>query len=244
MTGDTTRQLLAPYALPPERQIVVEPGTDRVAIDSDTSALGLLSGEAARPSDRAPRRTVVGTHPVELLCVATVNALKGHELLLEALASLTSRAWHLTCAGSLTRDAATAARVRGFIAHHGLDDHVTLTGELDEVAVDAAYRRADIFVLATRQDTYGMAVAEAIAHGLPVVATDTGAIAAIIGPDAGIVVPVDDVRSLATALGRIIDEAPLRASLAAGACRARRRLPTWDAAVDRLAAALEPLAHG
>jgi glycosyltransferase involved in cell wall biosynthesis len=125
-----------------------------------------------------------------------------------------------------------------------LEDQVTLVGELDEAGLQASFRRADAFVLATRQETYGMAAAEAIAHGLPVVSTDTGAIAAIVGSEAGVVVPVDDGPALAAALGRVIHDGPLRARLATGARRARRRLPTWDDAADRFAAVLEPLTHG
>jgi glycosyltransferase involved in cell wall biosynthesis len=229
MTGDATRRILAPYGLPPARLVVVEPGTDRPEDAEPSGPAGASSGTSGA---------------VELLCVATLNALKGHEVLLAALASLRSGKWHLTCAGSLTRDRDTAEGVQKVIAQLGLEPQVTLAGELDERSLEACFRRADVFVLATRQETYGMAVAEAIAHGIPVVATDTGAIAAIVGAEAGLIVPVGDQAALAAALGRLVGDASLRASLAAGARRARRRLPTWDDAVDRFAAALEPLTHG
>jgi glycosyltransferase involved in cell wall biosynthesis len=175
---------------------------------------------------------------LELLCVGTLNAIKGHELLLEALAAVPTRAWHLTCAGSLTRDAATAARVREAIARLGLGHRVTLAGDLDRTALEACHARADLFVLATRQETYGMAVADALAHGLPVVSTMTGAIPELVGADAGLLVPAGDAAALTTALTRAIGDADLRAKLAEGAHHAATRLPTWDEAAGCMAAAL------
>ena len=56
------------------------------------------------------------------------------------------------------------------------------------------YDRTDVFVLATLRETYGMAVAEALAHGLPVVSTSTGAIPALVGTDAGLLVAPGDVQ--------------------------------------------------
>ena len=75
---------------------------------------------------------------------------------------------------------------------------MSFVGDLDAQALETCYSRADVFVLATAQETYGMAVAEAVAHGLPVVATKTGAIPELVGDDAGLLVPVGD----AAALGR------------------------------------------
>jgi glycosyltransferase involved in cell wall biosynthesis len=122
-----------------------------------------------------------------------------------------------------------------------LEDRITLAGELDAAELDGYYDRADVFVLATLQETYGMAVAEALARGLPVVSTTTGAIADLVGDDAGLLVPPGDTRALAGALGRIVSDDSLRARLAAGARRVRERLPTWERAAAEMAAALEHL---
>ena len=215
VTGEAGRALLARYRLPPEDVAVIEPGTDR-----------------------APLAGGSGGETVEMLCVATVNAGKGHEMLLEALAAVPHRGWRLSCAGSLTRDAATVARVRAAIDAHDLGGRVALLGDLDAAALEAAYDRADLFVLATRQETYGMAVAEALAHGLPVVGTCTGQIPELVGPDAGVVVPVGDPAALAAALSRAIGDAAHRARLAAGARRVRDRLPRWEEAAAKMADAL------
>ena len=141
--------------------------------------------------------------------------------------------------------AASADRVRTTIARLGLDERVSLAGDLEGPALEACYDRSDVFVLATRQETYGMAVAEALAHGLPVVATMTGATPELVGNDAGLVVPVGDGPALVAALSRVLAEAGLRARLAEGARRVRDQLPTWEDASARFAAVIKSLAsHG
>lgn len=222
VTGNATLPLIAKYALPPERVVVAEPGTDRAPL--------------ARGS--------TGNH-LELLSVATLNPEKGHEMLLAALAAVRNVEWRLTCAGSLTRHPDTTVRVRTTIVRLGLEDRVSLAGDLDGPALEACYDRADVFVLATRQETYGMAVAEAVAHGLPVVATMTGAIPELLGDGAGLFVPVGDAPALVAALARVLGDAALRTRLAEGARRMRDKLPTWDETSGRIAAALDSLVtHG
>jgi glycosyltransferase involved in cell wall biosynthesis len=100
------------------------------------------------------------------------------------------------------------------------------------------YDRADLFVLATLYEGYGMAVAEALARGLPVISTATGAIANLVG-DAGIVVPPADPRAFTTALSSAIGDSVFRGILKARSCRRRDRLPTWDATAAAMARVLE-----
>jgi glycosyltransferase involved in cell wall biosynthesis len=133
--GSAARDMLARYRISHDTIVVVEPGTTPAPI--------------ARGS---------GGTRLQLLCVATLNPNKGYEILLEALAAAPRDCWHLTCAGSLTRHPATVDRVRAAIRRLHLEDHVTLAGELDRARLDECYDRADVFVLATRQETYGMAV--------------------------------------------------------------------------------------
>ena len=223
VTSRATLPMIAAYALPPDRVTVVGPGTDRVPHRHPRSS----QDTDARPDT------------LELLCVGTINAGKGHDTLMEALATVThQQQWHLTCAGSLTRDPDAVARIRAAIRTRRLQERVFLAGELDEDAMLAAYFRADVFVLPTRQETYGMAVAEAIAHGLPVIATRTGAIPWLVGDDAGRVVAPGDVDALAAALDELIGDAHLRARLAAGARARAAQLPTWDDACQEMSAAL------
>ena len=219
VTSAATARALADYAVPAARVRVVPPGTAPVAA-------------APRPCNLVPA----------LLCVATLTPRKGHALLLEALAGLRDRPWTLHCAGSTTRDAATTAAVRRLVKQHGLADRVLLHGELDDAALDRLYRQSDAAVLATSFEGYGMALAEGMAHGLPVVSTTAGAIADLVPPSAGLLVPPGDVAALRQALARLLDEPALRARLAAGSRAAGRTLPDWPGAVAAFAAALAGVA--
>jgi len=222
VTGHGTGAGLAPYGVAPERIAVVEPGTD------------------AAPLARGSRQlAATSTEPLEvaLLCVATLTPRKGHDVLFRALASIRHLPWRLTCAGGLDRDPATAGRLRAQLDTDGLSDRVALVGDLDAGQLSVHYDRADLFVLATRYEGYGMAVAEALARGLPVISTATGGIPGLVSDEAGIVVAPGDQAAFTAALGRAVGDPALRQQLAEGARRVRGRLPTWDdaaAAMERV----------
>jgi glycosyltransferase involved in cell wall biosynthesis len=248
VTSRATAVRLAEYDVTADRITVVEPGTDPAPLAKGSQSVG-PSAQSPAPSPQA--------HDVSILCVATVTPRKGYELLLTALAAIPQRNWRLTCAGSLDRDPATVARVRAQLRDSGLEDRVSLAGDMDATALGAQYDRADLFVLATLYEGYGMAVAEALARGLPVISTATGAIQDLVlgsggvplaspesggrQPDraAGIVVPPGDLPAFTDALFRVVGDANLRARLAANARHARHRLPTWEAAAAAMAEALE-----
>jgi glycosyltransferase involved in cell wall biosynthesis len=221
VTGRATVAALERYGVEPERIVVVEPG-----------------------ADRAPLAHGSGGSSAELLCVATANPGKGHDILFRALAMVPHRNWHLSCVGSLERHPPTVEVLRATLRETGLTDQVSLVGERDAAGLNAFYDRADLFVLATLHETYGMAVAEALARGLPVISTATGAITALVGDDAGVLVPPGDVAALAEALSYVLGDARVRAQFAVGARRARERLPTWDEAFGKMSAALERVTLG
>jgi glycosyltransferase involved in cell wall biosynthesis len=176
---------------------------------------------------------------VRLLCVATVTPRKGHALLLQALAGLKPLNWQLHCVGSLTRDPATRAAVRALARDSGLADRIIWHGEVDAAALQAQYAAADLLVLASLHEGYGMVVAEALAAGLPVLATDAGALAQTLPPAAGWRVPAGDVPALQAALQTLVSDSALRARLAAGARAAGRLLPDWATQAARFAAVLD-----
>jgi glycosyltransferase involved in cell wall biosynthesis len=230
VTGPRTVETMIRYGVPRERVFMIAPGTDRASLARGSSTVAASGSSGA-------------SGVVHLLTVATVNAGKGHVTLMRALAAIDPRGWQLTCVGSLERDDVEAQRVAELVHSLRLEDRVTFAGELDAAAVDAAYDRADVFVLPTLHETFGMAVAEAIARGLPVVSTSTGAIPEI-AADGALLVPPGDVTALSAALAEVIREPALRDRLAAGARAARERLPTWDAALDRMCAVLTAAANG
>jgi glycosyltransferase involved in cell wall biosynthesis len=181
---------------------------------------------------------------VQLLCVATLNPGKGHAILFRALATVPHRNWRLTCVGSLERHPSTVETLHARLLEDGLADRVALVEERDAAGLNAIYDTADLFVLATLHETYGMAVAEALARGLPVVSTTTGAIPDLVGADAGVLVPPGDQAALADALSHVIGDRCFYEQLVAGARRARARLPVWDEALSKMTAALERVTRG
>jgi glycosyltransferase involved in cell wall biosynthesis len=215
VTSRATAGALATYGVERHRIIVVEPGTDPAPLARGSSA-----------------------GAVNLLCVATLIPRKGHEILLRALAALPELDWRLTCIGSPHRDPATAERVRERLRTDGLGGRVRLAGEMDAAALADYYDRADVFVLPTLYEGYGMVVAEALARGLPVVATATGAIAELVGDEAGLLVPPGDVEALTAALAQVLADPRVRERIAQGARRVRGRLPTWEDASGQMERAL------
>jgi glycosyltransferase involved in cell wall biosynthesis len=221
VTGGSTVAAMASYGVQADRIAVVEPG-----------------------ADLAPLARGSGRSPMQLLCVATLNPGKGHENLFRALAAMPDRNWRLTCVGSLERHPSTVERLRARLCEDGLSDQVELVGERDAAGLEVFYDQADLFVLATLHETYGMAVAEALAHGLPVVSTTTGAITDLVGDEAGLLVPPGNTAALAGALSKVLGDPRVYERLAAGARRVRARLPSWDEALVKMTAALERLPVG
>jgi glycosyltransferase involved in cell wall biosynthesis len=215
----TTAWHVEEYGVPRERIAVVSPGTDKPAAERPTRAAG----------------------PLRLLSVGTLTPRKGHLVLIEALGALADRPWQLTCIGSLTRSPETVRAIERAIADRGLADRVTLAGEWPRERLPGAYAAADIFVLPSFHEGYGMAFADALAHGLPIIATTAGAIPETVPSEAGLLVPPGDRDALERALAMIIDNARLRLQLAAGAARAGAALPDWPQAVARWVAAFDRL---
>jgi glycosyltransferase involved in cell wall biosynthesis len=198
----------------------------------------LVTPPGTAPAPPRPKRQ---DGPPRLLCVASVSPRKGHLLLIEALAELKDRKWQLTCIGSLTRDPEAARALEQAIARHGLAERVRLAGEWPPERLGAAYAEADLFILPSYHEGYGMALAEALAHGLPIVATTAGAIPETVPADAAMLVPPGDRSSLVRALALVLDNDGLRARLAAAAAAAGAALPDWPQAVRRWIEALDRL---
>jgi glycosyltransferase involved in cell wall biosynthesis len=212
----TARLLVSDYAVPEDRITVVLPGTDRPA---------------------SARRSNAGT--VRLLSVGAIVPRKGFDVLIAALATLMDLPWHLTIAGDRTRDPACAAKLDGDIARFGLAGRIAVLGAVSDERIAELYAASDVFVLASRFEGYGMAFAEAIAHGLPVVGTTAGAIPDTVPEGAGVLVPPDDVQALAYALRRLIENPPERHEMSACARGACASLPSWADSAKLFAHAIE-----
>jgi glycosyltransferase involved in cell wall biosynthesis len=194
-----------------------------------------LPGEVAvvEPGVSPAEPAAPGASGHRLLCVAAVTPRKGQDLLVATLEkSLAGLRWTCTFAGAI----GTA------VPHTG--ENIRFAGPLHGRALDAAYADADLFVLPSRAETYGMVVTEALARGLPVVATSVGGVPEALGraPDGtrpGILIPPDDPAALAGALRRWLTDPDLRARLRAAAAQRRQTLPTWDDTARRLSEVLD-----
>jgi glycosyltransferase involved in cell wall biosynthesis len=215
----TARLVASDYAVPGERITVARPGSDPVPL-----AQGNNDGT------------------VRLLSVGAVVPRKGFDVLVAALATLTDLNWQLTIAGDRTRDRDCAELLDAAIARHGLGDRIAVPGAVSAPRLEALYAKADVFALASHFEGYGMAYAEAIAHGLPVIGSRAGAIPETVPPDAGLLVTPGDIAAFATALRRVIGDADLRRRLAEAARAAAPRLPAWQQSAAIFAGALETLA--
>ena len=215
---------------------------DRYRLDAD-------SVQVAEPGTDAAPLTPPRPEGTRLICVAAVAPHKGHDVLLEALATVAELPWTLTLVGTFSRDPAYAGRLVRRAAELGLTDRIDLTGPLVGRALDAAWSHADALVLATRGETYGMVVTEALARGLPVIASHVGGLPLALGHAAdgsrpGLLVPPDDPGALAGALRRWLEDGDVRTRLRAAAADRRTTLTGWDVTASRVAAVLDTLLPG
>ena len=175
-----------------------------------------------------------------LLCVAALAPHKGHDVLVDALARIEDLSWSCVCAGSLDLDPDFAARIRVRAKESGLDDRLAFPGARAGRELDAAYATADLLVVPSRGETYGMVVTEALARGVPVVASAAKGLPEALGraPDGrlpGILVPPGDAPALAGVLRRWLHEPALRSRLVRSALDRRETLAGWETTTRRVA---------
>jgi glycosyltransferase involved in cell wall biosynthesis len=204
------------YGVPPGAIAVAEPGVLR-----GKRAPGAPPGE-----------------PPHIVSAGTLTPRKGFGVLLDALNEVRDLPWRATIAGATDRSPETTALVRQKIEAFGLGDRVRLAGHLGEEAISALYSSGDIFALASLYEGYGMVFAEAMAHGLPIVASGEGAVRETVPADAGFVCPTGDTKDFVGALRALLSDASLRRDKASFAWDHGKTLPSWDDTADRIAEVL------
>jgi glycosyltransferase involved in cell wall biosynthesis len=215
-TSAWTRRILTAEGVPAGRIHVALPGVD-----------------AAEPAAGTPAGG-------RLLAVGAVVPHKGQDLLLAALSRIAGLDWTCTLVGPTDRAPAFAESVRERAS--ALGSRVRLTGPLAGAPLAAAYRSADLLVLPSRAESFGLVVLEALATGLPVVGFRVGGVPEALGLGGqgrpGVLVPPEDPAAFAGALEAWLTDGALRARLRAAAAAARRALPGWDATARTVAGVL------
>ena len=219
-SGWTRSEIIARRLGRPHDVIVAYPGTDPAAPTS-----GSRSGN-------------------RLLCIGAVAPHKGQDVLLGALAQLTDiDGWTCTFAGSLDIATDFVDELTRMAHRTRLTDRATFTGSLAGARLDEAYARADLVVVPSRNESFGMVVAEALARGIPVVAARVGGIPeALSSMTAGILVPPDDPQALAVVLRRWWASPAQRSRLTEAAVEARGSVRPWSATVAAIASTLDEMA--
>lgn len=212
----TAVQIQDLFDVPEEKIHVVVPGTDRGELPP-------------RPPTETPR----------LLSVGTIVPRKGYDLLFDALAGLREQPWFLDIAGDTTRAPVCYQALLKQLDRLQLTDRVTFHGAVAADRLDALYGQADIFVLASRYEGYGMAYTEALAQGLPVVGSGGGAVRDTLPEDAARYCGVEDVTALKSALRDLMASPQTRHEFGVAARAAAETLPTWQDAATSFALALE-----
>jgi glycosyltransferase involved in cell wall biosynthesis len=211
----TADRLAAEFGVAPEHIEIVVPGTPD-----------------------APRAAGSGGPGCEILSVGALVPRKGHDLLLRALARLFDLDWHLTIVGDATRNPLHARALVALAEELKITARVRFAGEVTPEALEALWRGADVFALATHFEGYGMAIAEALKRGLPVAVTSGGAAGALVSPEAGAVVTPGDHNTLSKSLRRMIFDTRLRRAMADAAWHIGQTLPDWQAQAVKFAAAI------
>ncbi|MFD4256314.1 glycosyltransferase family 4 protein [Streptomyces sp. NPDC058534] len=216
------RRLVSHHGLDPGRVHVAAPGADIAPLAPGTDGVS------------------------RLVCVAAVTPRKGQHRLVEALAAVSDLPWSCVCVGGLGHDPEYVEQLRALVARHGLEDRLVLAGPRAAAELDATYATADLMVLTSYAETYGMAVTEALARGIPVLATDVGGLPEAVGraPDGGvpgILVPPEDPAALAAELRGWFGEADVRRRLKSAARGRRAALNGWASTAQSLAGVLHRL---
>jgi glycosyltransferase involved in cell wall biosynthesis len=218
------------------------------------------------PAPAAPGSQHSGGAP-RLLTLASLTPTKDQLTLVRAFARLTDLAWSADLVGFDVADPGYAARVRYEVAEAGLKDRIRVTGALTGSALDQRWDAADLLVLPSRVETFGLVVTEALARGIPaIVSAGTGAVEALqqgaavptdavqgtagptdamqgtAGPtDAmpGTAVPPGDPTALAAVLRRWLTEPTLRRAWQQSALARRGNLPGWQRTAEAVLSYLE-----
>lgn len=179
--------------------------------------------------------------PLRILSVGTISERKGYDVLIRALSQLQDLSWTLDIVGLQHLNPKLFSELQQMASDEAIADNIRYHNAVDSQTLRVLYNGADIFALASRYEGYGMAYAEAIVRGLPVVATTAGAIPDTVPESAGLLVPADDIGAFAHALRALLSNDDLRQEKHIGALKAEPDFPKWSGSAAHFHARLRTL---
>jgi glycosyltransferase involved in cell wall biosynthesis len=208
VTGRFTFDLLCHAGLNPVKIRIVEPGTDLF-----------------------PRKKRYKAVPSELLCISNYSSLKAQDMMIRALYRLADRDWTLHLYGSMDRDREYTASVRSLIQQLKMEHRIYMHGIVERDEISGVFLNADLFLLPSLFESYGMVLTESLAHGIPVVTTLAGNLPCTVPAGMGLLIEPGNEEQLAEAICSLFDDPKKYSNLCAAASQYFRQVRSWEKAV-------------
>lgn len=216
---------------------VIVPSPHTAAILTSDYGVAAEKISIARPGTDRPKGQAKPAEPPLILSVGIQMLRKGHDVLLQALATIDDLAWQAVIVGApIDPDyAQTLDDMRGAL---GLTDRVTLAGQIGDAPLARLYQSATVFALATRFEGYGIVFDEALVHGLPIVSCATGAVPDTVPNGTGYLVAPDAPDAFGQALCDVLSDDVKRGAFAQASGAAGAGLPSWQDTANTFAQTL------
>ena len=182
--------------------------------------------------DNYPQKKIYPGKPSKLLSIANFTRNKGYMTLMKALTALKNKDWELHCYGNLNFDKEYVDELQMIIRRNGLKEKVWLHGPVSGKELSDVYLNADLFIHASNFETYGMAVAEALAHGIPVITSTGGGICETVPVKMGQFFNPGDVYVLQTIIEELLENPQLYKTLYTEASTYHNQVHTWQKSLE------------
>jgi len=203
--------------------IVTSAHTRQILIDQYGVSAGKIL--VALPGTDSTAFATCDGNPVRFLTIGSLTQRKAHDILIDSLAQLEALPWQARFVGSSDFEPAWASNLQARVNSLGLSQRICFAGTVENPQLE--YQQADVFVLPSRFEGYGMVFAEALAAGLPIIAARAGAVPDVVPKTAGLLVSPDNTEDLTKALQKVLTSGSLRRRLQTGARQAAATLPSW-----------------
>ena len=211
VTGRFTLRMLMEAGISHEKISLIEPGVENY-----------------------PRKRYYADLPSVLLCISNYSQIKDQLLLVRAINKLRYNKWTLHMYGNTNTEKPYVTRLKSIIANKKMNDRILLHDSIDRNNISEAFLASDLFVLPSRFETYGMVLTEALAHGLPVVTTNSGNIPDTVPQTMGVFTEPGNLDSLVSAITLLFTNSQHYQSLCMAASGYYRQAKTWQNSLDML----------